>query len=154
VLSAASLRASGQPRASGSSAYIPTPDATGHASDWERYYSANRWEEPEGYIRFSDTVEETQVGAVAAGCTYYMDEVDAEWLTKNNAELTDAARASSPSRGPPRSAKARGKEPESPSVAITEDEFELVMGILERITDERHPCLHAVSNHLTIFDLY
>ncbi|GAB1517716.1 hypothetical protein RhiTH_000766 [Rhizoctonia solani] len=153
VLSAASLRASGQPRASGSSAYIPTPDAAGHAPDWERYYTANRWEEPEGYVRFSDTVEETQVGAIAAGCTYYMDEVDAEWLSKNNAELTDAARASSPSRGPPRSAKARGKEPESPSVAITEDEFELVMGILERITDERHPCLHAdVSKFPTLTD--
>ncbi|QRW27457.1 enhancer of polycomb-like protein 1 [Rhizoctonia solani] len=153
VLSAASLRASGQPRASGSSAYIPTPDAAGHAPDWERYYTANRWEEPEGYVRFSDTVEETQVGAIAAGCTYYMDEVDAEWLSKNNAELTDAARASSPSRGLPRSAKARGKEPESPSVAITEDEFELVMGILERITDERHPCLHAdVSKFPTLTD--
>ncbi|KAJ1309803.1 hypothetical protein OPQ81_006568 [Rhizoctonia solani] len=144
VLSAASLRASGQPRASGSTAYIPTPDAAGHVPEWERYYPANRWEEPEGYIRFSDTIEETQVDAIAAGCTYYMDEVDAEWLAKNNAELADAARASSPSsRGPPRSAKARGKEPESPSVVITEDEFELVMGLLERITDERHPCLHA-----------
>ncbi|KAH7340842.1 enhancer of polycomb-like-domain-containing protein [Rhizoctonia solani] len=154
VLSAASLRASGQPRASGSSVYIPTPDAAGHVSEWERFYPSNRWEEPEGYIRFSDTIEETQVGAVAAGCTYYMDEVDAEWLAKNNAELADAARASSPTaRGPPRSAKARGKEPESPSVSITEDEFELVMGILERITDERHPCLHAdVSKFPTLTD--
>ncbi|CAE6426597.1 unnamed protein product [Rhizoctonia solani] len=144
VLSAASLRASGQPRASGSSVFIPTPDAAGHVPEWERFYPQNRWEEPEGYIRFSDTIEETQVGAVAAGCTYYMDEVDAEWLAKNNAELVDAARASSPTaRGPPRSAKARGKEPESSSVAITEDDLELVMGILERITDERHPCLHA-----------
>ncbi|CAE6500434.1 unnamed protein product [Rhizoctonia solani] len=153
VLSAASLRASGQPRASGSGAYIPTPDAAGHVPDWERFYPHNRWEEPEGYIRFSDTIEETQVEAVAAGCTYYMDEVDAEWLAKNNAELADAARASSPSRGPPRSAKARGKEPESPSVAISEDEFELVMGVLERITDERHPCLHAdVSKFPTLTD--
>ena len=154
VLSAASLRASGQPRASGSGAYIPTPDAAGHVPDWERAYPAGRWEEPEGYIRFSDTVEESQIGAVAGGCTYYMDETDAEWLAKNNAELEDAARAASPnSRGPPRSAKARGKEPESPTVSITADEFELVMGILERITDERYPCLHAdVSKFPTLND--
>lgn len=146
VLSAASLRAAGgQPRASGSSAYIPTPDAAGHVVDWERHYTAGRWEEPEGYIRFSDTIEETQNGAIAGGCTYYMDEVDAEWLAKNNAELAaDAARTTPPpARAPPRSAKARGKEPESPTVSINPDEFELVMGILERLTDERHPCLHA-----------
>lgn len=78
-----------------------------------------------------------------------MDEVDAEWLAKNNAELADAARTTPPpARAPPRSAKARGKEPESPTVSITADEFELVMGILERLTDERHPCLHAVSTQL------
>ncbi|KAG9127014.1 Enhancer of polycomb-like protein 1 [Ceratobasidium sp. 392] len=145
ALSAASLRAAGQPRASGSGAYIPTPDATGHVADWEKHYPPSRWEEPEGYIRFSDTVEETQAGAVAGGCTYYMDEADAEWLAKNNAELAESVRASPPpsARGPPRSAKARGKEPEAQSVAITADEFELVMGILERLTDERYPCLHA-----------
>ncbi|KAG8736088.1 Enhancer of polycomb-like protein 1, partial [Ceratobasidium sp. 414] len=48
-------------------------------------------------------------------------------------------------RAPHRSAKARGKEPEALSVTISADEFELVMGILERLTDERYPCLHAVS---------
>lgn len=111
-------------------------------------YPAGRWEEPEGYVRFSDSVEETQVGAIAAGCTYYMDEADAEWLAKNNAELADPV---SPTRGPPRSAKARGKEPESTSVSISADEFELVMGILERITDERHPCLHAVSRLFSLW---
>ncbi|KAG8702760.1 Enhancer of polycomb-like protein 1 [Ceratobasidium sp. 394] len=74
-----------------------------------------------------------------------MDEADAEWLAKNNVELAGATRSSPPpsARGPPRSAKARGKEPEAASVAITADEFELVMGILERLTDERYPCLHA-----------
>ncbi|KAG9093755.1 Enhancer of polycomb-like protein 1 [Ceratobasidium sp. UAMH 11750] len=145
ALSAASLRAAGQSRASGSGAYIPTPDATGHVADWEKHYPPSRWEEPEGYIRFSDTIEETQAGAVAGGCTYYMDEADAEWLAKNNVELAGATRSSPPpsARGPPRSAKARGKEPEAASVAITADEFELVMGILERLTDERYPCLHA-----------
>ncbi|KAG8748285.1 Enhancer of polycomb-like protein 1 [Ceratobasidium sp. 414] len=147
VLSAASLRAAGQPRASGSGAYIPTPDATGHVVDWEKHYPPGRWEEPEGYIRFSDTIEETQAGAIAGGCTYYMDEPDAEWLAKNNAELADATRSSPPpsARAPHRSAKARGKEPEALSVTISADEFELVMGILERLTDERYPCLHAVS---------
>lgn len=153
VLSAASLRASGQPRASGSGAYIPTPDAAGHVPDWERAYPQGRWEEPEGYIRFSDTIEEAQTGAIAGGCTYYMDEADAEWLAKNNAELADVRPPSPNSRGPPRSAKARGKEPESQSVSIGADEFELVMGILERITDERHPCLHAdVSKFPTLND--
>ncbi|KAG9085056.1 Enhancer of polycomb-like protein 1 [Ceratobasidium sp. 370] len=87
------------------------------------------------------TIEETQAGAIAGGCTYYINEADAEWLAKNNVELAETTRSSSPpsGRAPPRSAKARGKEPEAPSVTITADEFELVMGILERLTDERYP---------------
>ncbi|KAG8724499.1 Enhancer of polycomb-like protein 1 [Ceratobasidium sp. 395] len=34
--------------------------------------------------------------------------------------------------------------------AITADKFELVMGILERLTDERYPCLHALLRMLRV----
>ena len=44
-----------------------------------------------------------------------------------------------------RSAKAKGKEPEaSLPVVISEDEFELAMGIFEKVTHERTEFLHHV----------
>jgi enhancer of polycomb-like protein len=44
-----------------------------------------------------------------------------------------------------RSAKAKGKEPEnSLPVVVSEDEFELVMGIFEKVTHERTKFLHHV----------
>ncbi|KAG8728144.1 Enhancer of polycomb-like protein 1 [Ceratobasidium sp. 414] len=74
-----------------------------------------------------------------------MGEPDAEWLAKNNVELADATHSSPPpsARAPHCSAKACGKEPEALSVTISADEFELAMGILKRLTNERYPCLHA-----------
>jgi enhancer of polycomb-like protein len=44
-----------------------------------------------------------------------------------------------------RSAKVKGKEPESSlPVVISEDEFELVIGIFEEVTQERTEFLHHV----------
>ena len=96
-------------------------------------------------------MEENIVNGIAGGFTYYMDERDKEWLDKNNEEArgegTSAQGAvSTPgTRTSVRSAKAKGKEPESLlPVAISEDEFELVMGILEKVTHERTEFLHHV----------
>lgn len=83
-----------------------------------------------------------------------MDERDKEWLDRNNEEArgegTSVQGAVSASGAttrscPQRSAKAKGKEPESAqAVAITEDEFELVMGIFEKITHDKTEFLHHV----------
>ncbi|KAI0315040.1 enhancer of polycomb-like-domain-containing protein [Amylostereum chailletii] len=132
-------------------AYIPIPDNTGVVEDYERLYPSNRRRDPVSYIKLSETIEEAVVDALAGGFTYYMDERDKEWLDKNNeaarGEGTSAQGAVSSSstttRTSQRSAKAKGKEPEtSQPVAISEDEFELVMGIFEKVTQERTPFLH------------
>ncbi|KAF9242838.1 enhancer of polycomb-like-domain-containing protein [Melanogaster broomeanus] len=159
VLSAASHRhqSVGRPtratdKAPAPSAYIPTPDSTGLVDNYDELYPSDRWIQPEAYIRTSETVEEALSGGLNDLFTYYMDERDDEWLARNNEEArgegTSAQGAVSASgtttrSGPQRSAKAKGKEPESAqAVAITEDEFELVMGIFEKVTHDKTEFLH------------
>jgi enhancer of polycomb-like protein len=132
-------------------AFIPTPDSTGIVANYDELYPSTRWKDPVTYVCTSQTVEESIVNGIAGGFTYYMDERDKEWLDKNNEEArgegTSAQGAvSTPgTRTSVRSAKAKGKEPESLlPVAISEDEFELVMGILEKVTHERTEFLHHV----------
>jgi enhancer of polycomb-like protein len=49
-----------------------------------------------------------------------------------------------------RSAKSKGKEPEAPqALVISEDEFELVMGLFEKITHEKTEYLHHVGSLYT-----
>jgi hypothetical protein len=82
-----------------------------------------------------------------------MDERDKEWLDKNNEEArgegTSAQGAvSTPgtaTRTSQRSAKAKGKEPDvAQPIVISEDEFELVMGLFEKVTHEKTEFLHHV----------
>ncbi|KAJ8074928.1 Enhancer of polycomb-like protein 1 [Marasmius tenuissimus] len=130
-------------------AYIPIPEATGVADDWERLYPTNRWKDPVSYVQFSSTTEESANAALSGGFSYYMDERDAEWLTKNNEEArgegtsTQGALSSLATRTSSRGSKAKGKEADSPQAAtMNEDEFELVMGLFEKITHEKTEFLH------------
>ncbi|KAF8896857.1 enhancer of polycomb-like-domain-containing protein [Gymnopilus junonius] len=130
-------------------AFIPTPDSTGVVENYDELYQANRWKDPTTYVHSSQTTEEYITNGIANGFTYYMDERDKEWLDKNNEEArgegTSAQGAVSTSglRTSARSAKAKGKEPESSQpVVISEDEFELVMGVFEKITHDRTEFLH------------
>ncbi|KAJ7623472.1 enhancer of polycomb-like-domain-containing protein [Roridomyces roridus] len=128
-------------------AYIPTPDSTGIVDNYEQLYPATKWKDPVTYVCSSATVEEAISNALAHECTYYMDERDKEWLDKNNEEArgegTSVQGAMSSARTSARSAKAKGKEPESSSpVAVTEDELELVMGLFEKVTHEKTEHLH------------
>ena len=98
-------------------------------------------------------MEENITDGIANGFTYYMDERDQEWLEKNNEEArgegtsAQGALSVSGTRTSARSAKAKGKEPEALlPVVITEDEFELVMGIFEKVTHERTEYLHHVRS--------
>ncbi|KAF5310721.1 hypothetical protein D9619_007669 [Psilocybe cf. subviscida] len=131
------------------SAFIPTPDSTGIVDNYETLYPPNKWKDPATYVCTSSTVEEHIVNGLANGFTYYMDERDQEWLEKNNEEArgegtsVQGAVSVSGTRTSARSAKAKGKEPEaSQPVVITDDEFELVMGIFEKVTHERTEFLH------------
>lgn len=98
-------------------AFIPTPDSTGKISteEFNKLYPENVWNDPMSYIRFSDTVEDAIVGAVG----YDMDEDDEEFLE-------------SLSQG-------RGKKNE-----IGEDEFELLMEFMEKVSEEKSPMAHVV----------
>ncbi|KAF9530669.1 enhancer of polycomb-like-domain-containing protein [Crepidotus variabilis] len=130
-------------------AFIPTPDSTGVVANYNELYQANRWRDPVTYVCTSQTVEESITNGIANGFTYYMDERDKEWLDKNNEEArgegtsAQGALSGSGTRTSARSAKAKGKEPEaSQPVPISEDEFELVMGVFEKVTHERTEYLH------------
>lgn len=102
-------------------------------------------------------MEESINNSLNAGFAYYMDEYDKEWLDKNNEEArgegTSAQGAVSGARSASsqRSAKAKGKEPEvTQPVVMSEDEFELVMAVFEKVTHDKTEYLHHVSRiHLT-----
>ncbi|KAH9839378.1 enhancer of polycomb-like-domain-containing protein [Rhodofomes roseus] len=129
-------------------AYIPTPDSTGLVDNYEELYPPERWKDPATYVKFSDTVEESTLFALADGFIYYMDERDKEWLDRNNAEAggegTSAQGAlSGTSTRSGRASKAKGKDPDvAQAVAMSEDEFELVMAIFEKVTHEKTEFLH------------
>lgn len=102
------------------------------------------------YLASSTTTEEACSSALAEGFTYYIDERDKEWLDRNNEEARGEGTSmqgsvSSTTRTSARSAKGKGKEPEaSQALIITEDEFELVMGLYEKVTHEKTEYLHHV----------
>ncbi|KIJ67208.1 hypothetical protein HYDPIDRAFT_25680 [Hydnomerulius pinastri MD-312] len=133
-------------------AYIPTPDSTGLIDNYEELYPPDRYVQPDSYIRSSETVEEACSSALIDAFTYFMDERDKDWLDRNNEEARGegtsaqgalSANGTTARSGPGRSAKAKGKEPESAqAVAITEDEFELVMGVFEKVTHDKTEFLH------------
>ena len=135
-------------------AYIPVPDAAGVVDNYDELYPSDKWKEPATYVKSSISVDECVTLALAEGFTYVMDERDAEWLDKNNQEArgegTSAQTSTSGTTtrsGGHRSAKARGKETESTTaIAISEDEFELVMGLFEKITHDNTPFLHVVCH--------
>ncbi|KIJ13620.1 hypothetical protein PAXINDRAFT_116937 [Paxillus involutus ATCC 200175] len=160
VLSAASQRHQSVGRAvrgapdktQASAAFIPTPDSTGLVDNYDELYPSDLWTQPDAYIRFSETVEESLFTGLIDSFTYYMDERDKDWLDRNDEEARGegtsaqgavSAPGTTTRSGPQRSAKAKGKEPESAqAVAITEDEFELIMGIFENVTHDKTEFLH------------
>lgn len=133
-------------------AYIPVPDSREVLEGYSDLYPPGRWTDPFNYIRSSDSVEESIKDAIANGFTYYMDERDQEWLEKNNEEArgegTSAQGAVSSGgtttrSGLGRGGKGKGKEPDVTSpVAMSEEEFELVMGIFEKVTHDKTEYLH------------
>ncbi|KDQ53289.1 hypothetical protein JAAARDRAFT_137127 [Jaapia argillacea MUCL 33604] len=134
-------------------AFIPIPDSTGIVEGYEELYPSGRWTDPHNYVKTSETVEESCTNALANGFTYYMDERDKEWLDKNNEEArgegtsvqgsVSSNGATTRSGWTQRSAKSKGKEPDVPQpLTITEDQFELVMGIFEKVTHDKTEYLH------------
>ena len=97
--------------------------------------------------RFSDSPEESIRWGLQPK-SYTMDERDAAWLEQHNqharGEGTSTSGGGSAQASPRRSSK-KGKEPEDFSpIVMTEDEFELVMGLFEKYTSDHLPYLHLV----------
>ena len=137
-----------------STAFIPVPDAAGVVENYEDLYPPGQWTQPASYIKSSDTSDEYVRHALSDGFSYFMDERDFEWLEKNNREARGegtSAQGSMASSGTTTrsslrtSTKAKGKELESyPPTLLQEGEFELVMGIFEKLTHDNTPFLHVV----------
>ncbi|THV08426.1 hypothetical protein K435DRAFT_824921 [Dendrothele bispora CBS 962.96] len=148
-----STRGGDKDKESVQAAFIPIPDSAGRVDNYEEFYPPNRWKDPISYVMSSLTVEESSSAALANGFTYYMDERDKEWLDKNNEEArgegtsVQGAVSTSSTRTSARSAKAKGKEPEAQSVVMNEDEFELVMGLFEKLAHENTEFLHHALQH-------
>ena len=141
-------RAGGNEKEKAPVAYIPTPDSNGLVDNYDELYPSNHWKDPNTYLRWSSTVEESITNGLNNGFVYYMDECDKEWLDKNNeqarGEGTSAQGAiSSRSGHSQRSSKAKGKEPDlSAPVVMSEDEFELVMAVFEKVTHDKTDYLY------------
>ncbi|KAI0687709.1 enhancer of polycomb-like-domain-containing protein [Cytidiella melzeri] len=125
-------------------AYIPTPDSTGKVDNYEELYAPNKWRDPVTYVKSSDSVEESTSFALSNGFIYYMDERDKEWLDKNNEEARG--------EGPSKRVSRKGKESET--ISMSEDEFELVMAMFEKITHEKVEFLHHNFRDVPPFTLY
>lgn len=140
-----------------SQASIPIPDAAGIVESWQDHYPAGRWVDPDAYVKSSDSVEQTIEGFLLNGISYDMDERDVAWLDNHNSAAKGegtSASAGSPDRA--RGVKTRGKDTslDQPSFVITENEFELTMGLFEKFTDEKCPYLHLVCSFPSIGIIY
>jgi hypothetical protein len=125
---------------------IPTPDAQGVVDNYNELYPPKSHEMSYAILKFSDTLEECHKYGLA-GRSYTMDERDAAWLEKWNQQ----ARGEGTSTGPTRRSrgKASTETEETPSIAMDEDWFELVMGMFEKFSSEHFPFLHVVSPRYT-----
>ncbi|KAF7361342.1 Enhancer of polycomb-like protein [Mycena sanguinolenta] len=128
--------------------FIPTPGSIRIVENYEELYPSNRWVDPISYLKTTQTCEEACSNAlVDHEFTYFMDEIDKQWLDKNNQEARGEGTSAQGAR-PVSKGKAKSPEMGVP-VSISEDEFELVMGLLERITDQKF-----IPNDKLDFSLY
>lgn len=122
--------AKGDAKALASTVYIPTPDASKVWKDASKYYNDPSFAEPESYIKFSATVEDT------LGVEYNMDEVDEEFF--KTTLLKDYPKPQKKS-----DKKKSDKETESAedTKACTELEFETLCDKFEKTIEEKQPFL-------------
>ncbi|KAF7328934.1 Enhancer of polycomb-like protein [Mycena venus] len=116
--------------------FIPTPGAISVVDNYAELYPPKKWTDPISYLKTTQTVEEACSNGLAEhDYTYYMDEIDKQWLDKNNQEARGEGTSA---QGARQVRKGKDKSPEmGVPVSISEDEFELVMGLLEKMTDQK-----------------
>jgi len=97
------------------------------------------WKQPDAYARFSDTIEESGASAIIDGFSYFMDERDKEH--RNNEEARgEGSRAQGILSTSATTTQCQGERQGigAQPVTISEDEFELIMGIFEKSPITRH----------------
>lgn len=112
-----------------SSVYIPTPDASKLWKDAPRYYNDPTFTEPESYIKFSATVEDT------LGVEYNMDEVDEEFFATLVKEFPKLPKKNDKKKSDKDDSSADDKTPCS---AL---EFETLCDKFEKTIEEKQPFL-------------
>lgn len=121
--------------------YIPTPDASRIWTDASKYYNDKSFREPETYIKFSATVEDT------VGVEFNMDEIDEEFL--KNKLWKDYPKVKSPKV---KSEKLDDTNKENDNARkCSEVEFEIICDKLEKIIEEKQPFLSMDPSNILSF---
>lgn len=138
--------------------HIPTPEAKQVLQDaeYQQLYPHGAYSDPVTYLRSSQTVEESNRGPA-----YCLDEDDNDWLQDWNKKASEAlAVALKSARSPIASAKGKGKERTREEIVnslveengdlrvISEDEFEMVITVFERVSAEQVPFAHLDVSRL------
>lgn len=116
-----------------SSVYIPTPDASKLWKDSSKYYNDPTFIEPESYIKFSATVEDT------LGVEYNMDEVDEEFFNNTLSKEYPKSQKKSDKRKPEKDAASDSTSEDTKP--CSELEFEAICDKFEKTIEEKQPFL-------------
>lgn len=118
--------------------HIPTPKTVEALTQaqYDKEYPPNAYSDPVTYVRFSDTVE----GCIS-GAPYCLDEDDKGWLDKHNNKVKEALESALKDKKNDADKQVLIQKDPAKYKAISEDEFETVMYVFERTTNERHPLL-------------
>ena len=112
---------------------IPTPDATGRVTNYDKLYKPLPAPEAWSYIKYSDTIEEAQLG----GLIYTIDERDFRFIQEHNKAVKGEGTSTDGSKN--------DSDSKNTDMLIEEDTFELIMSVFEKVTDDIAPTLHTVS---------
>jgi enhancer of polycomb-like protein len=120
--------------------FIPTPNASGKAEDYESLLPTGRpiWTDPSELIKSSEKVEECCYGR--GGLNYEMDDTDILWLEQLNGKDDGPSNEVTNARS---NRKANQKEKDGGFVKLPADIFEYLMGLFELWTEKNVPMLHT-----------
>ncbi|KAJ7923212.1 hypothetical protein B0H13DRAFT_2316741 [Mycena leptocephala] len=121
---------------------IPIPGSVQLVENYAELYPSNRWMDTATYLQSTQTISEACSAALLNhDSTYYMDESDRMWLENTNHQCRIDERITQETRS-------AYKHEICARLFISEDEFELVMGLFETLTG---PKLHQELADFSFF---
>ncbi|KAJ7483043.1 hypothetical protein B0H11DRAFT_2417235 [Mycena galericulata] len=107
---------------------IPTPGSIQLVENYADLYPSNRWRDTETYLQSAQTIsEECSAALLDHDYTYFMDEADKTWLDNANYQCRVEEQIA-------QETLSADIDEVFIRVSISEDEFELVMGLFEILT--------------------